>query len=420
MSITETPSNFSNLCTGRLSNKIGTTTATGITVTADTYKTPAGTASVTWNTGPQIWKLTRKTRTNTEVEFIGVESLTQTGTAITTGAVVRYLSMTDGTDLTSQGNGLTFPAGTIVELVWSVQHAESTPFKNAANIFAALQTFSAGIDVTGKYIKSPVFADETARDAAITSPANGMVCYVTVVGLQFYSGGSWNTVGTATVNNASTTVAGIIEISTSSERGAGTAIGGTGAALVVGNDALVKTSSGAGDENKIAVLDSTGKFASGFINTTALGIPTVEDTELDSTWDNDTAVPTKNVVHDAFKDLILFPGSEVLIAAGTSASQQNFGTYQKRKEVAMKCKGTVTVQMSVTISGGAGLRSRIYKNGVAVGTERSGSGSWDEDITVVKGDLLQIYQHDSSTNFPHSVTAFNILVSSVYGVTVLL
>lgn len=264
MSITETPSNFSNLCTGRLSNKIGTTTATGITVTADTYKTPAGTASVTWNTGPQIWKLTRKTRTNTEVEFIGVESLTQTGTAITTGAVVRYLSMTDGTDLTSQGNGLTFPAGTIVELVWSVQHAENTPFKNATNIFVALQTFSAGIDVTGKYIKSPVFADATARDAAITSPANGMVCYVTVVGLQFYSGGSWNTVGTATVNNASTTVAGIIEISTSSERGAGTAIGGTGAALVVGNDALVKTSSGAGDENKIAILNASGNFDTGF------------------------------------------------------------------------------------------------------------------------------------------------------------
>ena len=332
----------------------------------------------------------------------------------------RDLSQEDGSDFTSHGPGGGWPKGARVVVSNDPALFGSYAVTGGENTFTALQTFSAGIDVTGKYIKSPVFVDAAARDIAIPSPANGMVCFVIGVGLQFYSGGSWNTVGSATVFNASTTVSGIVEEATVAEQGTATATGATGARLVPAVANLVKTSSGAGDENKIAVLDSTGKFASGFINTTTLGIPTVEDTALDSTWDNDTAVPTKNVVHDAFKELTLFPGSEVLIAAGTSASQQNFGTYQKRKELAMKCKGTVTVQMSVTISGGAGLRSRIYKNGVAIGTERSGSGAWDEDITVVKGDLLQIYQHDSSTNFPHSVTAFNILVSSVYGCTVLL
>lgn len=142
MAISATPSNYSNLCTGTLAASITSTLATGITVTADTFKTPAGTGSVTWPTGNQIWKLTRKTRTNTQVEFIGVESLTQSGTALTTGTVIRYLSPTDGTSFTSQGNGLSFPAGTVVELVWDVRHAEHTAFKDNANTFTATQTIS--------------------------------------------------------------------------------------------------------------------------------------------------------------------------------------------------------------------------------------------------------------------------------------
>lgn len=142
MAIAATPSNYSNLCTGRLANKISTTLATGIVVTADSFKTPAGTGSVTWPTGNQIWKLTRKTRTNTQVEFIGVESLSQSGSTLTTGTVTRYLSPTDGTDFTSQGDGISFPAGAIVELVWDVRHAEHTAFKDNANTFTTHQLIS--------------------------------------------------------------------------------------------------------------------------------------------------------------------------------------------------------------------------------------------------------------------------------------
>ena len=79
MAISSTPTGYSNGCTGRLAAAITTTTSTGITVTADTVKSPAGTGAVTWTTGNQIWKISRKTRTNTEVEYIGVESLSQSG-----------------------------------------------------------------------------------------------------------------------------------------------------------------------------------------------------------------------------------------------------------------------------------------------------------------------------------------------------
>lgn len=66
--------------------------------------------------------------------------------------------------------------------------------------------------------------------------------------------------------NGSTTVKGIFEEATVAEQGSATATGATGARLVVANANLVKTSSGAGDENKIAVLDASGTFANGFID----------------------------------------------------------------------------------------------------------------------------------------------------------
>jgi hypothetical protein len=40
----------------------------------------------------------------------------------------------------------------------------------------------------------PVFADSNARDAAITSPAPGMVVYVTGTGMQVRGATSWNTI----------------------------------------------------------------------------------------------------------------------------------------------------------------------------------------------------------------------------------
>ncbi len=73
-------------------------------------------------------------------------------------------------------------------------------------------------------------------------------------------------VAVAGASNASTTVKGIIEIATAAEMAAGTGTGGTGAVLVPPNSSLVKTSSGAGDENKIPILDAAGTLANGFVD----------------------------------------------------------------------------------------------------------------------------------------------------------
>ena len=107
----------------------------------------------------------------------------------------------------------------------------------------------------------------TAQRDALT-PVNGDLIYNSSAGeFQVYQGGAWSTVSSgSTQPDGSTTVAGKYEEATLAEQGSATATGGTGARLVPAVANLVKTSSGAGDENKMAVLNASGQFADGFIN----------------------------------------------------------------------------------------------------------------------------------------------------------
>lgn len=84
----------------------------------------------------------------------------------------------------------------------------------------------------------PVFATAAVRDATILSPQNGDMCYVTASGMFFdYTAGSWIARASGGVfPNASTTVAGKVELATQAENNAGTSTGGTGAALVATPD----------------------------------------------------------------------------------------------------------------------------------------------------------------------------------------
>lgn len=66
------------------------------------------------------------------------------------------------------------------------------------------------------------------------------------------------------------------------------------------------------------------------------------------------------------------------------------GSYTKTWEVQIFAVGTIRVKFQLTPTAGTNY-GRIYVNGIAIGTERSGSGTWTEDITITNGDLLQIY-----------------------------
>lgn len=150
------------------------------------------------------------------------------------------------------------------------------------------------------------YINEAARDAALGG--NGVatkeyrLIKVTSTWL-FYNynltSGEWESVDTwVATPNASTTVAGKVEIATSAERASSTATWSTWAILVPSNDALVKTSSWVADENKIPILDSSGKLALWFMpsgvwvetkfGTWSDGVQW--DSNLTITWSNNTYI----------------------------------------------------------------------------------------------------------------------------------
>ncbi len=72
---------------------------------------------------------------------------------------------------------------------------------------AGYRTFSAGEVLTAANVQTylmdqaiPVFADATARDAAITSPSEGQHCFLSDTdALQYYTGSAWVAAGGVSV-----------------------------------------------------------------------------------------------------------------------------------------------------------------------------------------------------------------------------
>lgn len=132
---------------------------------------------------------------------------------------------------------------------------DSPVFANISGVLQALNTagltaqIGANIKFNGRPLfmgsgvcACPVFADTAARDAAITAPLNGDMCYVTASGAFFdYQGGAWATRAAGATPNAAPGVAGKVEVATQGELDAGTQLGGTGAYLSAAPDVLQTT-----------------------------------------------------------------------------------------------------------------------------------------------------------------------------------
>lgn len=95
-------------------------------------------------------------------------------------------------------------------------------------------TFTGAVSITGSFTV-PTFLNAAARDAAIPVPANGMEAYLITEGyFTDYQAGIWGQRSTGTSTpNASTTVAGKVEIATQSDFDSLTDTGWTGAILSV-------------------------------------------------------------------------------------------------------------------------------------------------------------------------------------------
>lgn len=199
----------------------------------------------------------------TKQEIVLVESIDTVNNTITIKTAGRAQARYNGDSYTAK----THTIGSKITL--------SNPYSMYLGIETAIEarmplaggTFTGAIDFSGASTTFRIPNLTTVQKLAIASPQNGMLVYDTTLGeLQYYDGGSWYNADLPSVPNASETVAGLVELATNAQMGTGTSLGETGARLVPPNDQLVKTSSGAGDENKMAVLGASGKYAPGFID----------------------------------------------------------------------------------------------------------------------------------------------------------
>ena len=222
-------------------------------------------AAVTFTTTPLLLTIEKADKK----EIISAGGFTQDADGnFTLTDVTRDLPW-DGSSFTGQGSPVKFTAKAVVYMSLSGQTLSDLAFLSAANTFAGTATFTEA-PVFSNGTKFSAFANTTARDAYFTSPANGDMCFVTGTGMQYYDG-AWNTFGTSTVSNAAEGTKGVVDIASAAEIGAGTATdGSSGAINVIPVSQTAKTSSGAGDENKVPVLQSDGAL---HINHIATGTP---------------------------------------------------------------------------------------------------------------------------------------------------
>jgi hypothetical protein len=113
-------------------------------------------------------------------------------------------------------------------------------------------------------------------------------------------------------------------------------------------------------------------------------------------------------------------GDGYILQANTNRSFSNT-SYEKKKEIEINYGGQITVYFEYGVVGNNGTcYARVYKNDIAVGTEKSyyiSTGTsvtqvWSENFTVNKGDLIQLYAKKSGINTSF-VANFKIGISGV-------
>jgi hypothetical protein len=208
-----------------------------------------------------------------EVISFGAASVNATTKVTTLTDVRRGITQVSTTASFAAGTGRTWPKGAAFRVIDFSNYIHNTVFTDTNQTITGNKTFSGAI-VTSGSVQVPVYADATARDAAITVPANGMLVYLTDQGTLFqYIGGAWAANATGTTSNGSTTVAGKYEEGTVAEQAAHTATGGTGARIVPAIANLVTLAADGTWVSGAIPTINTAKFIDGSIGGTGVASP---------------------------------------------------------------------------------------------------------------------------------------------------
>lgn len=110
------------------------------------------------------------------------------------------------------------------------------------------------------------------------------------------------------------------------------------------------------------------------------------------------------------------PDARAGIDGGENYKQNNYSTYIKVREFIVPRSGTITVYFNIWVNDAITGYGRIYKNDVAVGTERTTTSTspvyFTENITVTAGDKIQLYYRTNNLKGNVRNSLFEIRVSN--------
>lgn len=305
-----------------------------------------------------------------------------------------------------KGNGVAYTAqihtvGSVIEISDNYQFRKDIQ----TVIDTKVNTNSTDTD-TGK------FANAAARDAYFTSPAWWMSAYLQDSGTRTdYNWVSWQT--RATQWNASTTAKWVVEISTQTETEDQTATWWTWATIVPTNatinpNNITSTAPATWDKISFADVSNSNKLRSTTIQTAVdVARPLATNAEV-ITWTGTTQsitplhlrnfawmTPTAWTVNNAF------PIVSILTTTSTTPT--------KKSEATVTRDWTYRVTFTWT-SSFWWWYIQVYKNWSAFWTLRIWTSwvTYSEDLTFVRGDLLQLYMYNDS---PWLCTCTNYSVS---------
>ncbi len=156
-------------------------------------------------------------------------------------------------------------------------------------------------------------------------------------------------------------------------------------------------------------------------NVTAVGViaADIHDVELlavktDTGNIRSADVPAiKNEINTCFPDIVYEITEDELHTNDDEVSTQSTN-YVKKKEIWSPISEDLSIYFGIKNSGNGTAYGQIYINEVVQGTERTNSlaGIWEyhtETITVVKGDLIQLYIKINDVEFTAFAEKFRVL-----------
>lgn len=135
-------------------------------------------------------------------------------------------------------------------------------------------------------------------------------------------------------------------------------------------------------------------------------------------WLGDGYTAAKDHDHDGTNSKLVVLASQTagdyLLVENTTARTVTTTTYAKYKETKVGVGGTYRIKFSMKANTSGTIYGQIYRNGVAVGTERSTTSTtiteFSEDIGGwSSGDLVQLYSKRTVDGF---VSIFNIYTAA--------